>query len=196
MNTSVKSYTDKQLLDRVASLPTFKGFPLGFFVIYIRSSEDTFNEFDDKRYTYYFKENMLRPKFIRVDSCTTNTGSFGLSSFKKYNSLGAAVLKSDHMVYDAFVLGVSKGRVCYREHKAWGHYRDNNKNKKVEETGPLYIKKIYAHIHGVKSRYKIIRYIQNWSTGCLVDNNTPAWLAWLNVLKGQKYLTAAILKEF
>jgi hypothetical protein len=191
-----KTYTDRQLLDRMKGLKTFKGYPEGYFVIYVRSAEDEFDKFDDKKYTYFNDGKRLKPKFIRVDTCTTNTGSYGLYNFASYNKLGAAVLQSDHMVYNGFKLGVSKGRIAYREHEAWGHYRDNNKNKKVEEVGKLYMTKIYAHIHGVKSKYAIVNRIYNWSTACLVDNNTSAYTDWLNELKEQPYLTAVILKEF
>ena len=194
---NVKNYTDRQILERITGLTTFKGWPYGFFVVYIRSSEDAYNTFDDKKYTFYYDPKIkLRPEFVCVDTCTTNTGGFGLFNFSTYNRLGAAVLQSDHMVYDAFVRGFSRGRECYRENKAWGHYRDGNRNKKSEEIGKLYMTKIYAHIHGVASKYNIIRFIYNWSTACLVDNNTPGFKRWMKLLNGQKYLTAVILKEF
>lgn len=194
--SNVRSYTDRELLRRMIQLPTFKGYPIGFFVIYVRSNEDEFDTFDDKRYTFYYELSYLKPRFIRVDSCTTNTGSYGLFNFADYNKLGAAVLQSDHMVYNAFVLGMSKGRVAYRENIAWGHYRDNNKNRKAEEIGPLYMTKIHAHIHGVKSKYPIINTIYNWSTACLVDNSMKGYKDWIGTLAGQKYLTTVILKEF
>ena len=193
---NVRSYTASEIRNRVKNLPTFKGWPIGYFCVYIRSAEDGFNTFDDKRYTFYYEGKMNIPVFVRVDTCTTNTGKFGLFNFDTYNKKGAAILQSDHMVYDAFVRGFSRGRECYRENKAWGHYRDGNKNKKSEEIGKLYMTKIYAHIHGIKSKYDIIRYIWNWSTACLVDNNTPKFREWLKLLNGQKYLTAVILKEF
>ena len=196
MKTNVKNYSDRRLLNRVAKLDTFKGWKAGYFVIYVRSNEDGFDQFDDKKYTYHYTMGDKFPRFCRVDSCTTNTGSYGLFKYNKYNKLGVAVLQSDHMVYNAFKLGYSKGSVCYREHKAWGHYRDANKNKKTEEKGKLYYKHIYAHIHGVKSKYAIINRIYNWSTGCLVDNSTTEYKRWLDLLGKQKYLTAVILKEF
>lgn len=195
MKTNVRNFTDSELLKRMSELDGFKGYPEGHFCIYVRSDEDEYDVFDDKRYTFYYDSNLAKPIFCRVDSCTTNTGSYGLFNFSKWNKLGAAVLQSNHIVYDAFVLGYSKGRKAYRENKAWGHYRDNNKNKKAEEIGKLYYTKIYAHIHGVKSRFNIINKIYNWSTACLVDNNTPRYNSWLKLLNGQKYLTVAIIKE-
>jgi hypothetical protein len=197
MKTNVRSYTDRELLDRTKSLPTFRGFPTGYFVIYVRSNEDAYDSFDDKKYTYYFEEGMSTPRFIRVDTCTTNTGSYGLLKFSNYTKAdGAAILQGDHMVYDAFVRGKSKGRNAYRENKAWGHYRDGNKDKKVDTVGDVIYEKIYAHIHRTKSRYNIINKIYNQSVGCLVDNNIEAFEEWFKMLDGQKYLTAVILNEF
>ena len=51
--TKVRSYTDKQLLDKVKSLDTFKGLPAGYWILGIRSNEDVFDTFDDKFYLYY-----------------------------------------------------------------------------------------------------------------------------------------------
>ena len=196
MSTNVKSYTDKQLLDRVKTLPTYQGFPIGYFVIYVRSNEDEVDKFDDKKYTYYKKDKDSEPEFIQVDACTTHTGKWGLKNFSTYNKDGAAVLQADHMVYDAFVRGETKGRPAYRENKAWGHYRDNNKNDKSEEIGKIYYTKIYAHIHGIKSKYNKIDNIGKWSLACLVDNDEDVFQKWYDMLEGQKYVTAVILNEF
>ena len=76
----VKKYTDKQLLERVKSLESFKGYPEGRWIIGVRSEEDLPNKFDDKFYTYE------GTKFIDVVTGTTNPGITILKGgFKKFN---------------------------------------------------------------------------------------------------------------
>jgi hypothetical protein len=52
--SNVKSYTDKQLLDKVMSLDTFKTLPPHLWLLFIRSNEDANNVFDDKCYVFKF----------------------------------------------------------------------------------------------------------------------------------------------
>ena len=51
--TNIKSYTDKQLLDKVRLEPNFKGFPNKLWNVAIRSTEDANDSFDDKIYTCF-----------------------------------------------------------------------------------------------------------------------------------------------
>ena len=52
MKTNVKSYTDDQLLQRMMSLPSFKGYPRGKHIIAVRSEEDEPDKYDDKLYLF------------------------------------------------------------------------------------------------------------------------------------------------
>lgn len=190
--TNIRNYTDKQLLDRVEKLPTFKGWRKGKYTIWVRSDEDAFDRFDDKVYNFECLSEGKRPVFHSVNSGTTNAGAQGLKNFEKYNSLGCAVLKADHMVYGSHEFGISKGKEVYRQAKPWTYYRDNNKNEKAEEIGVEYNDIIHAHQHAAGENSTLIG---GWSVACLVRNvkkEYDAWLKWMN----KQTLHTVILKEF
>jgi len=58
--TKIKNYTDKQLINKVKSLSSFKEIPKEEWMLVISSLEDTSDTFDDK--IYFFKGE----KFIMV----------------------------------------------------------------------------------------------------------------------------------
>ena len=193
MKTNVRSYTDKQLLNRVLDLDTFTHYPTDYWLIAVRSDEDEYNKFDDK--FYLFKGT----QFVAVYSGTTNTGAKGLKEFDTYNPDGAAVLKADTIVYRSHKRGLSKGRPVYRQYESFPYFRDNNKNNKAEEIGEERIGVIHAHIHDVKmgnkDEYK--EYINGWSLACMVLNNGAQWHEFFNVhTKDQDFITLCILNEF
>lgn len=181
--TNVKSYTDKQLLDRVKSLPDYTHIPNDYWCIWVRSEEDGFNIFDDKR--YLFKGD----KFVSVTSCTTNKGANG-----------SAIIKSDQWMYDGFIYGLHKGKMkCFRQNKPFYFYRDFNKDKKTDEVGKLYFENIQTQWHtstyheGVDVKRDKIG---AWSEGCLVDNINLDYERDLKLCKAQKILTGCLIKEF
>ncbi|MGB4823332.1 MAG: hypothetical protein WBP82_00315, partial [Leuconostoc mesenteroides] len=102
--TNVKNYTDTEILERAMKAENFQGFPASPIEIIVRSSEDEFNKFDDKFYSYFGSLGRV-PRFIMVTSGTSNAGSEGLLNFQKYNHLGCAVLKSNVWVYNSHVYG-------------------------------------------------------------------------------------------
>jgi hypothetical protein len=192
---NVRNYTDADILKRVESLSTFKGWKLGIYEINIRSTEDEFDAFDDKAYLYEVGEDG-KPKFVMVRNVTTNTGSYGLKKFHEYNHLGAAVLKSDWMIYGSHTYGLHKGKKpAYRQAKPWPYYRDNNRNNRAEEIGKVYNDIIGANIHRAGTDSTVIK---NWSTACLVTATESKFLAFLAFMKskGNPPLNVAILKEF
>jgi hypothetical protein len=129
---------------------------------------------------------------------TTNAGSYGLKEFHKYNHLGCAVLKADHMVYGSHTAGnhpAKNGKPAYRQAKPWPYFRDNNRNDRAEEIGPEFNDVIFANVHraGVDSTV-----IKKWSTACLVTANLNKFLAFLAYMKskGNPPLNVCILKEW
>ncbi|HKP70604.1 MAG TPA: hypothetical protein VJV05_15055 [Pyrinomonadaceae bacterium] len=188
----MRSFTDEEVLARVSSLPTFKGFPNGPLDVWIRSSADTFDSFDDKAFTYECYGEAKPPKFVMARAGTTNAGSYGLKHFDDYNHLGCAVLKSDIIVYDSHTSGLHKGKPAYRQVKGFPYFRDNNCNERAEEIGKEYEDVIFANVHraGVNSTV-----IKNWSTACLVTANLTKFLDWLKWMN-KRPLTVAILKEW
>ncbi|MFN6963216.1 MAG: hypothetical protein ACK4S4_05545 [Pyrinomonadaceae bacterium] len=188
----MRTFTDKEVLDRVASLPTFKGFPNGPLDVWIRSAADAYDSFDDKAFTYECYGDARPPKFIMARNGTTNAGSYGLKHFDEYNHLGCAVLKSDVIVYGSHAYGLHKGKPAYRQVKGFPYFRDNNRNERCEEIGAEYDDVIAANVHraGVDSTV-----IKNWSVACLVTANQKKFLEWLNWMN-KRPLTVCILKEW
>ena len=124
--TNVRAYTDKELLDKIKTVDGYTHTPKGYYMIFVRSNEDAANKFDDK--VYLFKGH----KFIDVTSCTTNSGTYGLLNFSKWNKKGTALLKSNQAYYNCWKQGWHKKRM-----RAWVQTagrvivsRDNNKNLK------------------------------------------------------------------
>lgn len=185
-------YSDKQLLDRVRGLESFKGFrPDSIVDIWVRSKADEFDRFDDKVYTFHVQGGFI--KFEMVCTGTSNAGAVGLKQFSKYNSLGCAILKSDVIVYDSHAYGLHKGQYpAYRQAKGFPYFRDDNKNEKCEEIGKEYSDIIGANCHKA-GQYST--QIGGWSVACLVRNQKSQFDAWMRFMN-KRPLTVAILKEF
>jgi hypothetical protein len=192
--SNVRSYTDRELLERVKSLPSFKGFPDHPLDIWVRSAEDEFDKFDDKVYTFDCFGAEREPKFRMVASGTTNAGSAGLLGFRAYNPKGCAVLKSDVIVYRSHIPGLHKGKPAYIQSFKVGYpyHRDGNLNRRAEEIGAVYYDRIGANCHRAG---KFSVNIVNWSVGCLVRNDERQFLRWLDFMSGRP-LSVVILSEF
>ena len=195
MKTNVKSYTDKQLLDRVKSLPDFTHIPDSYWLIGVQSNEDEFNVNDDKFYLYKGE------KFIKTFTGTTNTGAYGLTNFAKWNMKGVFVLKTNQWIYDFWKTNKKhRGKMeAWKQNKPCYHFRDGNKNDKVEEIGEMYFGMCGINFH--TQSYKIInlikQYIGGWSTGCQSPNNILDYYKTLDIVNPkQSTITYCILKEF
>ena len=194
MGTNVKSYTDKQLLTKVKSLKSYKYLPSDYWILGIQSNEDKFNTFDDK--FYLFKGE----KFIMVTSGTTNAGKTAMFGYEKYNKLGVAVIKTDEWTYDLWRSGLHKGKMkALRQVNPIKHYRDNNKNTKIEEIGELYKDIIYCNFHtNSYNRWtKLVKWvIGGWSACCQVVNDPIKYYKILDLVDDQPYVSYCLLKEF
>jgi hypothetical protein len=192
--SNVRSYTDKQLLDKVSKISGFMGFPNDYWLLGVQSDEDAFNEFDDK--FYLFKGT----QFIMVTSGTTNAGETGLLNYTRYNSKGVAVIKTNEWYYDLWSYGLHKGKMqALRQVNPVKHYRDSNKNKKVEEYGQFYNSIIYANFHtaSYSQRIGFIRkLIGGWSVACQVVNNATDYYKIINYTKEQHRVSYCLIKEF
>lgn len=188
----MREFTDEEVLARVKGLSTFKGFPKGPMDVWIRSSADQFDSFDDKAFTYECYGDTKLPKFVMARVGTTNAGSYGLKHFDDYNHLGCAVLKSDIIVYDSHKNGLHKGKPAYRQAKGFPYFRDNNKNERAEEIGKEYEDIIFANVHRAGQNSTVIK---NWSTACLVTANLTKFLDWMKYMN-KRPLTVCILKEW
>jgi len=194
--SNVKNYTDKEILDRVKEVHRFTIVPRGYWMCFIRSEEDAYNVFDDKCYLWKGKE------FIGVTSCTTNSGAYGLKNFKKWNTKGVAVLKSDMWYHGAWRRDKHKGRMeAWRQTSAKvAVHRDGDQDRKTEELGKESWGYFGINIHTVSYDAKDIikRYIGGWSVGCLVLNDTKEYKSYLERVDkaGQDGMTVCLLKEF
>ena len=195
----VRGYTDKELLDKVQTLDSFKDFPKGYWILAVRSKADKPNKFDDKFYIYKGTD------FITVTTGTTNPGTSILKrGFKKYNKVGAAVVKSQEWYYDIYKYGLHRGRMPalrQRSSKPILYYRDGDMDGKSEELGKIQSGVIYTNFHGstyVRESLLVRDSINGWSAGCLVCNRNEEYVKIIDLLKDskQKYFSVCLIKEF
>ena len=205
METNVRKYTDKQLLDRVKSLEGFEYIPTGRWIIGVRSNEDASNNYDDKFYEYEGEE------FIRVLTGTTNAGAGILKGgFLKYNKYGCAILKADEWYYNVWQWGFHRGKMtALRQLGAKVKvFRDGNLNGKSEEIGEetrgFYGINYHTNTYNFSPRNLAIvkMFIGNWSAGCQVINDRKQYLEQMTWYRNayldetQKYVTYVLLNEF
>lgn len=188
----MRTFTDAELIDRVANLSTFQGFPNGMLDICVRSSADAFDRFDDKIFTYECFGDVREPNFKMMARGTTNAGSFGLFNYRTYNPLGCAVLCADTIVLNSHAAGLHKRKPGYVQVKGIPYTRDHNKNRRAENYGKIYTDIILANRHRAG---KLSHVIYNWSVGCIVNQEESVFLKWLELMN-KRPLSVAILNEW
>ena len=186
MKTKVRAYTDKQLLDKVKSLPGYKKIPKQRWILGVRSNEDIYNCYDDKFYEFEGE------RFIRVLTGTTNAGAGVLKGgFKKYNKKGCAVLKADEWYYNVWSYGLHRGKMpslrqVGRKVKV---HRDGNRNNKSEELGDYELGWYGINYHTNTYNFssaslKVVNWlIGHWSAGCQVINSREKYLEQIEYYK-------------
>lgn len=192
--TKVRNYDSKELLERVSNLKGFVGFPQDYWIIGVRSNEDTYNVFDDKFYIFKGKT------FIDVMTGTTNSGSYGILNFKKWNEKGVAQIKGNEIYYDCWVRGLHRGKVeALRQSGEFKVIRDGNKNEKLDikewsiESGNGL--NFHPNSYNLQSKVKNW-FIGGWSIGCQVINDLTKYVAFMKYTKPQNVFTYALLEEF
>lgn len=196
LETKVKDYTDKQLLNKVKALESYKGIPKDYWILGVQSEEDTYNVYDDKFYLF------RGTKFIMAFSGTTNAGSTGHMEYQTYNSEGFAAIKTNEWYYDLWSYGLHHGKMeALKQVNKVLYFRDWNKNKKTEEIGTLREGIIGMNFH--TASYKIKKgllglFISGWSTACQVANNATDYYTVIDLIKEskQRHVTYCLLKEF
>ena len=205
MSTKVRSYTDKELLDRVRRLPNFNKIPKQRWILGVRSNEDTFNSYDDKFYEFEGE------KFIRVLTGTTNAGSGVLrGGFLKYNKRGVAVLKADEWYYNVWSYGLHRGKMpaLIQNGRRVKVYRDGNKNTKIEQIGEPELGWFGINYHTNTydfslANLKVVKWaIGYWSAGCQVINDRRKYIEQIEYYKNafengeQIMVTYCLINEF
>lgn len=193
-STNVRGFSDRELLERVASLDGFRRTDEMPLLIIVRSLEDAFNDFDDKAYLYDGNDN-----FISVTSCTSNPGSTALKYFLKWNPKGAALLKANEFYPKGLKYGQMRGMNCLRQNVPFWTFRDGNKNDKSEEYGEADLGVYGTHYHGVdfgNNAEKVARKVNGWSAGCMVGNAMDEYISQINYVKPFELCDLAILLEW
>jgi len=193
--SNVKSYTDEQLIERVESLPSFKGWKKGKYLFCLRSNEDEFNKFDDKGYPFEVKIEGQRPINNGVFPITTNAGKVGLKGFEQWNSKGCAILVADHIQYESHVFGQHKGKDGYIQTfkgEQYPYTRDNDKDELSENFGKVYTDRIGANIHRAGTNSENI---DSWSVGCIVFKRLADYMKFLT-FANKLPMNTCILNEF
>ena len=190
----VKNYTTAQLLEKVREIDGFKGYPQEYWLLGVRSNEDTANRFDDKFYLF------LGEQFILVTSGTTNPGTPTLMQFEKVNKKGAAVLNADKWYYNVWHFGKHQGKVdaLLQLGAPVEVYRDTDKDDDSEEQGVL--DRGYFGINFHPNTYKPSAPKTNvigwWSAGCQVVNDLNTYKRIITMCKPQKVVSYCLINEF
>lgn len=196
MSNNVRNYRDSQIIDRIESLETFKGWKKGKYFVAISSDEDDSNEFDDKFYLFeVFKDGGL-PVFFSVAIGTANSGKQGLLNFESNNKLGCAVSCKDVIVYESHIYGLH-GKTKYPAYiqsytVGFPYTRDNDKDLKAENYGKIYYDRIGINIHKAGEN---TAYVNGNSVGCWVfkrSQDFDKFMKWAN----KQPMNVANLKEF
>lgn len=192
----VRTYKDKELLDRVKTLKTFSSIPKNRWILGVRSKADIPNQFDDKFYIFEGE------KFIDVMTGTTHPGLTILKNFYKYNNVGAAVVAADKWYHDLWVYGMHRGKIpaLLQLGSMITIYRDGDKDEKSEETGNSIngFFGINFHLNDYNLQSKLTKkMINGWSAGCQVPNETLKYLKQMHYFeKCNHKVTYCLLNEF
>ena len=192
---NVRIFTDVELLNKIKSLPSFKGIPNGYYIIGVRSLEDEENKFDDKFYIFRGE------KFVTMTTGTTNPGSPVLrGGFLKYNKQGAAVVKSDEWYYDVWKPGLHMGKMkALVQVGKIKVFRDGNMNGKSEEIGKPTEGYYGINFHAAtydKTFKGLQENIGGWSAGCQVVNDKQKHLQLMDLFKNEANVSYVLLKEW
>lgn len=192
---NVRSYTGKELLDKVKSLPSFKDIPEGYWILNVRSSEDAPNVFDDK--SYLFKKEA----FIGVGSCTTNPGTTVLKNYSKFNAKGAAVAKADEWYYGVWNKGKHQGKIIalVQTGAKIKVYRDADKDDKSEVSETLQEGFFGINFHPNTYDLNAITtgtLVNGWSAGCQVVNDMKYYRKVMETIPSDASVTLCLINEF
>ena len=190
---NVRSYSDNQLLNRVKNLPSFAGYPKGFWILGVQSSEDSFDQYDDKFYVFNGED------FVMVLTGTTNAGKNGLLKYETYNPEGVAVVKTDEWYYNVWAYGLHQGKMpALKQVKPFLISRDGDKDQKVEEeiSKPIICGiNFHCNDYGLDS-LDMKQFIGAWSLGCQVSNDVAKYKKLIDLVKPQKVVSYCLIKEF
>jgi hypothetical protein len=194
----VRKYTDKELLDRVKTLPSFHRIPENLWILGVRSNEDLTDIYDDKFYIYRGE------RFVMMLTGTTNPGRAILQGgFKAYNPDGAAVVKADEWYYGVWRYGRHKNKMkaLVQIGAPIKIFRDGDGDGKSEELGKFisgfFGINFHANTYDMENT-TIKEKIGGWSAGCQVINNTPKYVEAMRHFSSEsgKSFSFCLINEF
>jgi hypothetical protein len=193
--SKVRAYTDKQLLDIVKQLPNYTHLPDAYFIIGVRSSEDTLDSNDDKFYLFNAKQ-----KCVLVAIGTTNPGKVGLLHYEIFNINGVAVLMADHCHYDLWEQRMHRKKVwAWCQRIATSYFRDNDGDQHTEQLGNVLFGQIGINFHPQtyrKDSTLLKQTIGEWSVGCQCPANRQDFNTIMKLTKEQTTMSYFLLNEF
>lgn len=191
----VRTYKDKELLDRVKSLSGYKSIPSGYWLLGVRSNEDTPNRFDDKFYLFKGEQ------FILVASGTTHPGTPTLKQFEKVNKDGAAVVVADSWYYNLWKFGKHNGKIdaLLQIGSSITVNRDTDKDDNSEAIGKVQTGyfgiNFHPNTHNINAD-NTGSTIGWWSAGCQVVNDMDKYRDMIKLLKNEKSVSYCLINEF
>lgn len=189
------NYTDKQLLDKIKSLPTYNRGKGNALIIGVQSKIQGDDSFNDKFYVYNDAD-----KFVIATTGTTNCGQSALKNYGKFGLKGAAVWKTNQFYEGLYRLGFHKGKMpALIQQKPIALFRDSDKDNIPEQEGIEFNDIIGANFHGVSYNIdsdKLINQIGEWSYACPVCNNMRHYRSIINFAKKYSFIDYCLLNEF
>lgn len=168
--------TMKYSLEKVIASVKAKGYSLNeddkknynLNIVGIRSNTGSTNSFDDHLYVFWkFNSDWT----VRVFPCTTDPGTYWLSTSTDGNPLGAAIVKEGHYP-KLWEIGLHQGK--YKALKQCNPvvvYRDKDKDGKLDMTPGTEHAGIFGiNCHRANENGKSIL-VDKWSAGCQVLQN-------------------------
>jgi hypothetical protein len=193
----MKQYSENEIISKIINLPSFKGIPLNYWILGIRSKSDTPDKFDDSLILFHNKT------IFKYTTGTTNPGlSILKNGWKLYNKSGAAVVKSEEWYYNLWTPGMHKGKIqaLIQLGNKIKYFRDDNNNTKSEEIGKF--QEGYIGINFHPATYKLAGIIRmnvgGWSAGCQVSNNDNDYKFIIDEIfkSKQPKITYCLINEF
>ena len=181
----MKKYTVDELKTKFAELG-YTWYP--FMLVGIRSFANIPNEFDDLM-------GVVEGEKVTWYTSTTNPGTHWLKNLM--NPKGTALLKPGQWV-DSWKVGMHQGKYeALVQCKPITVFRDKDKDAIAEETAVTDTGLFGINIHRANPK-GISKYIDKWSAGCQVLNNSEEFTELLSKCKksGLKTFTYTLLKEF
>lgn len=191
----VRSYTDKELLDRVKSLPSYVKIPGGHWILGVRSKEDAADINDDKFYIFKGEE------FVMVMPGSTNPGKYGLLNWRKWSKKGAAIIKANEWYYSVWKRGLHKGKMeALLQVGEFKVVRDNDNDLKSEDDEEWTWERnrgLNFHTQTYKTVQRVIRkFIGLWNIGCQTPSDSKKYYDFLRESQPQKKFTYCLIDEF